>query len=122
MFKLYLGCAIPFGERKPYVDLSDPSRTAAYGLIRSWVSPSKPSEKTCTNLVKVVSNCHNPKPSAIMQRFKFNCCIRGTNESIAENVTSLRQLAEYCEYGTFLVDMLRNRIVRGINDAQIQRR
>ena len=23
--KLYLGCAIPFGERKPYVDLSDPS-------------------------------------------------------------------------------------------------
>ena len=68
----------------------------------------------------IVSNHHNPKPSAIMQRFKFNCCIRGTNESIAENVTSLRQLAEYCEYGTFLVDMLRDRIVRGINDAQIQ--
>ena len=25
--KLYLGCAIPFGERKPYVDLSDPSQS-----------------------------------------------------------------------------------------------
>ena len=26
--KLYLGCAIPFGERKPYVDFSDPSQYA----------------------------------------------------------------------------------------------
>ena len=25
VFKLYLGCAITFGERKPYVDLNDPS-------------------------------------------------------------------------------------------------
>ena len=32
--KLYLGCAIPFGERKPYVDLSDPSHlVAAAGFI-----------------------------------------------------------------------------------------
>ena len=28
--KLYLGCAIPFGERKPYVDLSDPSHLYEY--------------------------------------------------------------------------------------------
>ena len=30
MFKLYLGCAIPFGERKPYVDISDPSHTCLF--------------------------------------------------------------------------------------------
>ena len=32
MFKLYLGCAIHFGERKPYVDLSDPPQyTCVHG-------------------------------------------------------------------------------------------
>ena len=74
--------------------------------------------RNLAEIVKLVSNHHNPKPSAIMQRFKFNCRIRGSNESVAEYVTSLRQLAEHCEYGTFLDDMLRDRIVCGINDAQ----
>ena len=112
---------ITINEKKRAILLSA-CGAATYRLIRSLVFPSKPSEKTFTELVKVVSSHHNPKPSAIMQRFKFNCHIRGTNESIAEYVTSLRQLAEYCEYGTFLEDMLRDRIVCGINDAQIQRR
>ena len=92
---------------------------ATYRLIRTLVSPSKPGEKSFTEIVKLVSDHHNPKPSAIMQRFKFNCRIR---ESVAEYVTSLRHLAEHCEYGQFLDDMLRDRIVRGINDAQTQRR
>ena len=95
---------------------------ASYRLIRTLVSPSKPGEKSFTEIVKLVSDHHNPKPSAIMQRFKFNCRIRGSNESVAEYVTSLRQLAEHCEYGQFLDDMLRDRIVCGINDAQTQRR
>ncbi|KAL5497071.1 hypothetical protein EMCRGX_G013467 [Ephydatia muelleri] len=95
---------------------------ATYRLIRTLVSPSKPGEKSFTEIVKLVSGHHNPKPSAIMQRFKFNCRIRGSNESVAEYVTSLRQLAEHCEYGQFLDDMLRDRIVCGINDAQTQRR
>ena len=95
---------------------------ATYRLIRTLVSPSKPGEKSFTEIVKLVSDHHNPKPSAIMQRFKFNCLIRGSNESVAEYVTSLRQLAEHCEYGQFLDDMLRDRIVCGINDAQTQRR
>eukprot|EP00731_Ephydatia_muelleri_P001907 Em0001g1907a len=95
---------------------------ATYRLIRTLVSPSKPGEKSFTEIVKLVSDHHNPKPSAIMQRFKFNCRMRGSNESVAEYVTSLRQLAEHCEYGQFLDDILRDRIVCGINDAQTQRR
>ena len=82
-----------------------------YRLIRNPESPSKPGEKPFAEIVKLVSNHHNPKPSAIIQRFKFNCRIRGSNESVAAYVTSLRQLAEHCEYGTFLDDMLRDRIV-----------
>ena len=39
--KLYLGCAIPFGERKPYVDLSDPSHPG----LKDSTLPSHKSRK-----------------------------------------------------------------------------
>ena len=54
MFKLYLGCAIPFGERKPYVDLSDPSHlVAAVGFIGDSCS-ARPSASYLVILTFVV--------------------------------------------------------------------
>ena len=65
---------------------------------------------------------HDPKPSAIVQRFRFNSRTRHAGESIAAFVAELRQLAEHCEYGNILNDMLRDRLVCGIDDSRIQRR
>ena len=42
--------------------------------------------------------------------------------SIAVYVAELRKLAEYCEYGATLSDMLRDRLVCGILDRTVQRR
>lgn len=93
-----------------------------YGLLRSLVAPSKPGEKTYTDLVTVMEEHHNPKPSVILQRFKFNCCVRKKHQSVAEFVADLRHLAEHCEYKEKLEEMLRDRIVVGVNDDKIQRR
>ena len=72
--------------------------------------------------MEVAGKHFNPKPSSIAQRFRFNSCIRKEGESVAEFVAQLRQLSEHCQFGDTLNDMLRDRIVCGINDQRIQRR
>lgn len=57
-----------------------------------------------------------------MQRFTFNARRQHEGESVADFVAFLRQLAEHCEFGTALEDMLRDRIVCGILNARVQRR
>ena len=48
--------------------------------------------------------------------------MRKPGESVATFVSELRSLAEFCNFGGALEDMLRDRIVCGINDTAIQRR
>ena len=57
-----------------------------------------------------------------MQRFKFNTRFRKPGESIASHVAELRSLSEHCDFKSTLEEMLRDRLVCGINDEQIQRR
>ena len=46
--------------------------SATYSLIRNLVAPGKPSETTFKNIVEKVQTHFNPRPSPIVQRFKFN--------------------------------------------------
>ena len=57
-----------------------------------------------------------------MQRFKFNSRFRQPGESVSNFVSELRSLAEFCNFGSTLDDMLHDRLVCGINDDNIQRR
>ena len=90
-----------------------------YQLIRSLVAPAKPKEKT---LVKLVQEHHQPIPSAIVQRYKFNSRTQQAGESIAIFVAELRCLAEHCKFGRTLDEMLRDQPVCGIADSRVQRR
>ena len=64
----------------------------------------------------------SPKPSVIVKRFEFNTRRQGEAESIAKYVAELRKLAQHCDYGSVLSDMLRDRLVCGVADKSIQRR
>ena len=92
-----------------------------YKLLSNLVAPSKPGEKTY-KLVVALTEHHSPAPSEIVQRFKFNSRFRHAGESVATNVAELRSIAQTCNYGTSLDEMLRDRIVCGINDDRIQQR
>ena len=63
-----------------------------------------------------------PKTAVVVQRFKFNSRVHQTRESIIVYVAELRRLANSCNYGAALNDMLRDCLVVGINDDHIQRR
>ena len=92
-----------------------------YKLLRSLVSPQKPTEKTYEERVAVMKAHHCPNPSVIVQRFRFHNRFRHPGESISTYIAELRALSEYCNF-TELEDMLRDRLVCGINDEAIQRK
>ena len=95
---------------------------SAYKLLRSLISPAKPGDKSFEELVTAMKLHHNPAPSVIVQRYKFNGRFRREGESVAKFVSELRSLSEFCNYGPTLDDMLRDRLVCGVNDDHIQRR
>ena len=64
----------------------------------------------------------HPEPNPIDERFKFNSRVRAHNESVTAYIAALRQLTEYCDYGESLDNMLRDRLVCGINHERIQQR
>ena len=47
---------------------------------------------------------------------------RGTGESVATYVAELRSLSEFCNFGNTLEEMIRDRLVCGINNRAIQKR
>ena len=93
-----------------------------YHTIRDLVAPAKPTDVSYDDIVSQVQKHFNPKPVVTVQRFKFNSRSRQADESVATFVAELRHLAIHCEYGDSLNDMLRDRLICGINDPRIQRR
>lgn len=93
-----------------------------YKLMRDLAAPRLPKELSYASLVKLVKTHFNPEPSVIISRFKFNSRIRKTDETVADYTAELRHLTEHCKFGATLSEMLRDRLVCGINNEPIQRR
>ena len=96
--------------------------TNTYKLLRNLIAPEKPDTKSYTELVQILANHYSPTPAESVQRFKFHSRVRRPEESVAKFVAELRSLAEFCNFGAALEDMLRDCLVCGINDTGIQRR
>ena len=95
--------------------------STTYKLMKSLVAPASVTTLKYNELVALVQGHYNPKPSVIVMRFKFNSCLRQSGESVAAYLARLRELAQHCAYGSTLDEMLRDRLVCGIQDDQIQR-
>ncbi|RXM28480.1 hypothetical protein EOD39_9734 [Acipenser ruthenus] len=91
-----------------------------YNVIRNLTAPNSPSSKSYVELVELLKTHFQPKPSVIMQHFIFNTRVRTQGEFIATFVANLKQLTEYCAFGEALNDMLRDRLLCGVNDNAIQ--
>ena len=95
---------------------------APYKLLRSLLAPTSPDEKTFEQLAEILAKHYSPPPSEVIQRFRFNTRIRSSGETVAAYVAELRRLAEFCNYGDKLNEMLRDRIVCGVNHEAIQKK
>jgi len=93
-----------------------------YALARDLLQPARPAETTFKKIVETLEKHYSPRPSEIVERFKFHSRNRKEDEGVATYVAVLRKLSEHCNYGETLPEMLRDRLVCGINNEKIQRR
>ena len=70
-----------------------------YKLVRSLVAPEDPKDKSYEDLAKLLQDHFMPKPSAIVQRFKFNTRSQQPGETIAMVLAELRNLSKHCAFG-----------------------
>lgn len=106
-------------KRAIFFSVAGPS---LYSLIRSLCTPDAPNSVDFPNILKLLDEHFTPKPSEILCRFKFNKRDQKRNESISEFIAELRKLSEHCNFGVQLESMLRDRLVCGILDEELQRK
>ena len=109
-------------EAKKKATLLSVCGAATYKLMCDLVAPAKPKDKTFKQLKDILQKHLKPKPSVIVQRYKFNTRSQQQGESVACFVANLRHLAKDCNFGAVLSDMLRDRLVCGVESDRVQRR
>ena len=92
-----------------------------YKLISDLLAPKKPNQATYIELVDTLEKHLKPTKSSIIARFQFNSRYRRSGETIADYLAALRALASDCNYGQKLDEMLRDRLVCGVQDERIQK-
>ena len=95
---------------------------STYRLLKTLASPAQVTDLTFEQIVERAKKHFNPKPSPIVKRFEFNTRQQDEGESVAVFVAELRKIAQYCDYGDVLSDMLRDRVVCGLANKAVQRR
>ena len=93
-----------------------------YALLRNLVSPDKPGDKSYDELVSLLQEHYNPTPSETVQRSRYHSRFRKQGDTVAMFVSELCSLAKFCNFGATLDNMLRDRIVCGLNNRKIQQR
>ena len=90
--------------------------------MRSWdlLQPKKPAETELKQIVEELEKHYSPKPSEIVERFKFHSRNRKEGEGVAAHVARLCKLIEHCNFGETLEDTLWDRLVCGISNDNIQ--
>ena len=93
-----------------------------YGLLRNLMAPTLPKDKPLDEVIAILKKHFDPKPAVIAERFKFHKRDQLPGESLADYIAELRRLATHCEFGEYLNDALRDRLVCGLHAEVTQRR
>ena len=93
-----------------------------YSLLHDLLAPTNLKEKSFDALVDVLKKHFEPKPLIIAERFTFHRRNQYSNESVLEYMAELRRLAVHCEFGNYLDQALRDRLVCGLRSENIQKR
>ena len=93
-----------------------------YSLLKDLLLPEKPADKTFDEIVSTLQKHLNPTPLEIAERFRFYKRNQQEGESVLNYVAVLRKLTTHCNFGSNLDETLRDRLVCGLNNQQIQKR
>ncbi|CAL1280695.1 unnamed protein product [Larinioides sclopetarius] len=93
-----------------------------YKLLKNLATPNIPSELTYQDIVKLLSEHLNPKPLEMTERFRFYKRKQFEGESIANYCAELQKLSIHCNFGNNLSTMLRDKLVKGLKNENIQKK
>ncbi|XP_022777528.1 uncharacterized protein LOC111318945 [Stylophora pistillata] len=93
-----------------------------YTLLRDPLTPDKPATKSFQEIVTTLQQHFNLKPLEIAERFRFYKRIQREEETLLTYVADLKKLATHCSFGANLNEALRNKLVCGLRNVQIQKR
>ena len=94
----------------------------AYAVVKNLVAPQMPKECTMDRIKELLINHFKPKPPVIAERFAFHKRDQRPGETVNEFVIELRRLARTCNFGAFLDEALRDRLVCGLAHGGTQRK
>ncbi|XP_072171597.1 uncharacterized protein [Diadema setosum] len=92
-----------------------------YHTLSALLQPNKPTEQTYEVCKETLQSHFSPKPTEIVQRYKFYTTVQKPGETIPQFVANLRQQSEGCNFKE-LDNMIRDRLVVGCRDVGIQRK
>ena len=92
-----------------------------YSLLRSLLTPTAPHTKSVAQLGKILSDHLVPKPIVIAERHKFYEATQHQGEHVKEYIARLRRMTEFCEFGNFLEEALRDKFVCGLRSHAIRK-
>ena len=91
-------------------------------MLRNLLAPEIQKDKSFDELKELLVSHYSPKPILIAERFKFHCRNQHESQTVAQFVVELKRLALKCEFGTFLEEALRDRLLCGLKSVQIQKK
>ena len=81
-----------------------------------------PKDNGYKDLVAALKTHFEPNPLVIAERFHCYRRSQAVGESVNEYMAELRRLTTHCEFGTFLDQALRDRLVCGLRQENIQKK
>jgi len=94
----------------------------AYLLLKDLAFPAEISAMPPKSLHKLLLNHIRPPRFETTERAKFHKITREDNEGMKAFILRLQQQASNCNFGNQLQEQLRDRIVAGVNSAEIERK
>lgn len=91
-----------------------------FNLITDLMSPDDPSQKTLAEISAALTKHLVHKPKVIGQRYRFYKRNQKDHEAIKDFVAAIRALATDCQFGNFLDQALRDKLVIGLKDTETQ--
>ena len=92
-------------------------RATTFELLRDLVALAKPQDKGLKELFETLKSHYDPKLVLVGERYTFYQRNQGPTESVVAYIAELHKLAAMCEFGNFLEDTLRDRLVCSHRDC-----
>lgn len=96
--------------------------TRVYEVLRLSCLPNAPNQSTIPELIAILRERYEPPGLTTTNRYNFEMRTQRENESAADFIDALQNLATPCAFGLDYFDRLRDRIVHGCRSSEVRKK